>query len=226
MKIRVFLLMEIVKKIASYFWDIPIEKTSSSLNPHLEVVWSRGIKMLHSKNANYSFGSLHQVFEKAFQEITDEIKNSDEVLILGFGAGSILDILDKKYAYKGRVTGIDYDPKIFELYKKHFETDIQLKAQLIISDAETFIATNTQIFDLIFVDLFQDLEPDTLLAKKEFASKLKACISTGGTVIINTTSENGISTEAQMQLMMNLSSHFKSVFTHKYLDINTVFFAK
>jgi len=85
--------MSIALKIASYFWDIPVEKTSSEVNDYLEVVWSQGRKVLNTKSANFSFGNGYKVFEKAISTIKEEVERAAHVLVLGFGCGSILDIL-------------------------------------------------------------------------------------------------------------------------------------
>lgn len=218
--------MQRLKKIASYFWDIPIEYTGSDLNPMLEVVWSNGKKMLHSTNANYSFGSLHNVFEQACKYVVEEIFEASSILILGFGGGSILDILDKHYAYKGNVTGIDYDAKVLELFHKHFASSIGISPQLHTADAETYLKNSTEVYDVIFVDLFQDLQTDSLLLNPNFPAMLHHHLSSQGVVLLNTILPSSKDKSSQLDLMLNLSSTFKSVNSINCQDLNTVFIAK
>ena len=218
--------MDNVKKIASYIWDIPIEKASSNKNPFLEVVWSNGKKMLHSKNANYSFGSLHEVFKQACKQVEEEIDDASSILILGFGGGSILDILDKHFAYGGSVTGIDYDAKVLELFHKHFAPSIGITPQLHATDAETFLKNSAEVYDVIFVDLFQDLQTDGLLLNPSFSEMLKQHLSSKGVVLLNTIFSTSEDKSPQLDLMLNLSSTFKSVNTINCQNLNTVFIAK
>ena len=226
MRIRVFIYMEKLKKIASYIWDVPIANYSSPYNPHLQVVWSGGKKMLHSKNANYSYGSLHEVFSEACIRISKEISEAKSILVLGFGAGSILHILEKNYNYQNKVVGLDYDPIIFEIYQKHFAPEIKLQAELVISDAKKFLLTTNEKFDIIFIDLFQDLQTDSLLFSPELPNLLRTHLENNGTIVINTIIQNSEDKNAAFELLINFGKTFKKVSTQDCHDLNRIIFAK
>ena len=53
--------------IKSFFDDKTIEKTSSQINPYLEIKKEKGKYILNSKNVNYSYGGLHKAFQKIFR---------------------------------------------------------------------------------------------------------------------------------------------------------------
>ncbi len=226
MKIRVFIYMENLKKIASYIWDIPIATYNSPYNPHLQVVWSGGRKMLHSKNANYSYGSLHEVFSEACTRISKEISEAKSILVLGFGAGSILHILEKNYNYQNKLVGLDYDPIIFEIYQKHFAPEIKLQPELVVADAKKYLQTTNEKFDLIFIDLFQDLKTDSLLFSRELPSLLRTHLENDGTIVINTIIQNSEDKNAAFELLMNFGKIYKSVSTQDCHDLNRIIFAK
>ncbi|MBE9480460.1 MAG: hypothetical protein IMY69_02060, partial [Bacteroidetes bacterium] len=83
--------------IKSFFDDKTIEKTSSQINPYLEIKKEKGKYILNSKNVNYSYGGLHKAFQKIFRKINLKEEKIKNVLILGFGAGSIASILLDEY---------------------------------------------------------------------------------------------------------------------------------
>ena len=159
---------DLLKQIASFAWDIPIERTTSEHNPYLEVVWSNGKKMLNTKDANFSFGNGYLVFEKAFDLIKDFVPTSKKSLILGFGCGSILHLLEKKYNYQGEIVGVEYDQVILDLFQKHFAHEYTKEPKLITGDAQKFVHQNDELYDLIFVDLFTELDNVEFIFNKDF----------------------------------------------------------
>lgn len=182
--------------------------------------------MLHSENANYSYGSLHEVFSEACKKLENEISKAQSILILGFGAGSILHILEKEYNYQNKVTGLDYDPLIFKIYTDYFSKKIKLQPQFIVSDAESYLTKTTEKFDIIFIDLFQDLKTDSLLFSKELPVLLQSHLETEGTIVINTIIQNNTDKTAVFEVLLNFQKTYKSVSTLDCHDLNRLIFAK
>ena len=213
------------KQILSYVWDIPIERTGSDVNPYLEVVWSNGKKMLNTREANFSFGNGFGVFQKAMQLTAAEIRNAQRILILGFGCGSIVKLLEDEHHYAQQVTGIEYDQVILDLYDRHFARQHSLKPELLCRDAEEFVSSTDEVFDLIFIDLFAELNTIPFVFSSEFTQHLKErCPS--GTLVYNlvqrgTTDQNNI-----QELTLQLSSWYRNVEQHPFQDINRILIAK
>ena len=57
----------ILKKAFSYLWPLT-KKIKSDFSGDLEVTWLNGKKVLDTKNANYSYGALHQILDLALQK--------------------------------------------------------------------------------------------------------------------------------------------------------------
>ena len=95
---------EAIIRLLSWFWDIPIEKTSSPQNDYLEVVWTNGRKMLNTKEANFSFGNGYKVFETAMKPIADKIQVSKDILILGLCCNDIFitSIKDSTFSFANK----------------------------------------------------------------------------------------------------------------------------
>jgi spermidine synthase len=215
--------MQSIKQILSFIRDIPIETASSEKNPYLEIVWSRGKKMLNSKEANYSFGNDYKVFEQALVKFNQSFEKYNNVLILGFGCGSILHLLEKKYNYTANVVGIEYDSKIIELFNKHFQSDYSLIPELVIDDAQNYLKLTDIQFDVAFVDLFNDLENSPLLFDESFLLDLA---SKNDALIINTTVTKPEDSTQIANLMLQLSRKFKDVETFDFHDVNKVIIAR
>ena len=215
-----------LKRIASFVWDIPIEKGSSEHNPYLEVVWSNGKKMLNTKDANFSFGNGYLVFNEAFKHINENLPSAQNVLILGFGCGSILHLLEKKHQYNGKVTGVEYDSVILELFHKHFAQRYTTKPNLITADALDFVAHYQDSYDIIFIDLFNELENVEFIFNHNFVDNLKGITSEKGVLVFNTIKQTTRDQENISELIMSLSNHFKDVSSHPFQNLNHIIIAK
>jgi spermidine synthase len=217
--------MSTLKKILSHIWDIPIEKASSKHNPYLEVVWSQGRKMLNTKEANFSFGNGFKVFDKATSEIKAEIKEAKSVLILGFGCGSIMHLLEKNFGYHLKIDGVEYDQAIIDLFYKHFAEDYMSKPTIAVEDANDFVLNCKNQYDIVFVDLFQELDNVPFVFNKVFLEGLKR-IGTNGCLVFNLTARSEQDRTNISNLLIDLSNDFKNVNNISFQDINWIIIAK
>lgn len=217
---------ELLKKLTSYVWDIPIERTSSPQNDYLEVVWSNGTKMLNTKEANFSFGNGYKVFATAMEKIELQITKAKNILVLGFGCGSIHHLLEKKYNYSQNLVGVEYDSEIIRLYKKHFSSEYTLLPKLYIEDALAFSQNTIEMFDIVFIDLFSELDNSPLLDSEEFLTSLKKMCGTKTTLVFNTTTTNEKGETTVFELQMWLSTHFKTVTKTPFQDFNQILIAQ
>lgn len=212
-------------QLCSYFWDIPILKTSSPQNDYLELVWSNGKKTLNTKDANYSFGNASKVIARALSPYTHKIQEAQRILILGFGCGSVVELLDQKYHYKNTLVGIEYDATIIELYKDHFSHLFQLKPDIVCSDAAEFLRQDVAQYDIILVDLFKELNNSILLKDPDFLKAIKSHTAVGGLVIFNTISRTETENKQLSSLIIELGMLYKNVSTEIFQDINTIVIA-
>lgn len=169
------------KYLSSFF---PTERVQTPYN-YLEVNKLNGNWVLDSKHVNYSFGALHTVFRDALQLFVRDVSSLHEVLILGFGAGSVARILRQERSYKGNITGVEIDPKVIELGKKYFQLDNINNLTLHITDASRFINENKKKFDLIAVDLFTDNIIPEQFESENFLTQVKNSLEPGGILLYN-----------------------------------------
>lgn len=162
----------------------PIEKITTDYN-YLEVNKRHGHFVLDSQHVNYSFGMLHNVFQKAFQQTNTKVSPFQNALILGFGAGSVAYILQKELDFKGTITGVELDPQVIKLAEKYFSLNSLQNLKIEIDDAYSFIFKENKKYDLIVVDLFIDHFIPEKFDKKEFLVQLEKLLEKRGLLLYN-----------------------------------------
>ena len=171
--------------LVSFYKSLLLEKRKSNVNTSLEVVYSKGKLMLDSDRANYSFGGLHTVFQTTFSK--NKIQNRDikNVLIVGFGSGSIASILQDEYGKNIEIVGVEKDQVVIDLANKYFTLERYKNLKLYCEDAYDFVQRHSQKFDLIVMDVFVDLEVPEKLSEDQFISSLGKLLSESGILFYN-----------------------------------------
>jgi len=162
-----------------------IELSRSDINPSLEVVRLGNKIILNSSNANYSFGGLHRVFQKVFKKLRIADRAIKEVLVLGFGAGSIPSIMEEELGMYCNFTAVEVDPEVIRLGRSYFNTDRFHRLKLVEADAATFMRENKRCFDLIVVDVYIDFEVPESCETTNFVNDLQGCLNPGGMILFN-----------------------------------------
>lgn len=204
------------KRWLSYLFEFHIESVSSELNPHLYVSLSRGRFQLSTAHAIYSFGDLYDNFSIAFSRLDFERFRPKDVLILGFGLGSVPIILEKMLPQrKFHFTGVEADEAVLYLAYKYALPDIASPIELIHADAFAFVSQQRKKFDLIAMDIFVDDEIPAIFEKEDFIKRLKLLLSPGGLLIYNRLARTK---DDQKKTDSFFTNAFKSVFpTATYL---------
>ena len=96
------------------------------------------------------------------------------LLLLGFGAGSVAELVVDAEHNKAIIVGVEKDKVVLEIATEYFELDRFQHLELHLADAVEYIQTEDRQFDLIVVDVFVDLEVPGTLETPQFVQKLKA----------------------------------------------------
>lgn len=209
------------KYILSYFYLVTIKKIPSDFNPGLCLQMEAGRLLLNTTNANYSYGNLHRVFEDVFEQIEIENKPPQNVLLLGLGTGSVIDIMQRQYGFEPKITAIELDPAVIGCLQYWDNLDLN-ETNIICGDAFKEINKLKSGFDLIVVDLFNDMDVHPDIHKKEFIEKLKSLVSDNGTVLINYIIATNTQKEQFAEFQLLLMNYFKEITGHEVMQINRV----
>ena len=212
-----FLIMSF-KKFLSYF--IPFTtKYKSDVNGTLEVTLYNGKKVLDTANANFSYGSVHRVFKTSFSKV--DLKNTKNVLLLGLGAGSVIDLLRNDFQYKEKISAIELDQKVIEIAKSEFNLESFGQLRIIEGDAFLEIHKLKENFDLIIVDLFIDNTIPDQLYELSFWKEIIRISSRESCVIFNTI----VKTTGNLEPVLNIfkTENFQEDFFTSEDNINWLY---
>ena len=176
-----------LKKILSYFYPITIYNKPSNISQSLEVTLYNGKTLLNTKNTNYSYGSLQTVLKKGLLTIgKSEIDKMNAILVLGVAGGSVIKTLTSDFKFAKSIVGVELDAQIIEIANSYFDLDKVTNFKCIIDDAEHFVSTNKNSYDLIIIDIFKDTEMPEFLFQENFINNVKELLQKNGYIIFNT----------------------------------------
>lgn len=211
-------------RILSYLTGQLIEKRASAVSGELEVWYQNGRYVLHSPDANYSFDTLHRVFQKAFRKLKVKDRNPKKVLILGFGAGSVASILHDELNLSPEITGVEYDPEVIALAYKYFSVDEIDRLTLVREDAAEFIHHCYDRFDLVVSDVFVDKEVPKHILSEEYGEQLVRVTSSDGIGMMNMIAETRQQREQIEQVKKHLQSAGANVNVLRVSSINVMLY--
>ncbi len=214
--------MRVLTLLQSYLTGILVEKQTSTISDELEVWLQNGRYVLHSSWANYSYDTLHRIFQHVFKIIQLHTKPLQKVLILGFGAGSVAHILVHEMNLRPRITGVEPDEAVIRLAKKYFAVLQYPQLNLICNHAAAFAASCPETFDLVISDVFVHTYVPEEASNREYLQHLKRLTAPGGTGMINFMAEKGEQHRQLLQLIADARAVMPTVEIIKATNVNTV----
>jgi spermidine synthase len=170
--------------LLSYIFPLTIYKTKSPKNAVIEIGLENGKMVLNSEHANYSYGSLLNVFIAALKHFNIQLNKKKDVLILGNGGGSVARYLISINPDL-RIDAVEHDEKIIQLSKEWFDIDHIKQLHLIQADAFDFLNHQTKKYDLILVDLFDDHQIPEKCHRWEFYHNLVNACNPSAEIVYN-----------------------------------------
>ncbi|MEM6317184.1 MAG: fused MFS/spermidine synthase [Bacteroidota bacterium] len=204
------------KKLLSYFFEFHVESAPSDINPHLYVSISRGRYQLSTANAIYSFADLYDNFTVTFQKIKLPTHQKD-VLILGFGLGSIPYMLEKKFDRQYQYTAVEIDENVLYLANKYALPDLTSSITMMPADAFAFVHYCHDTFDMICMDVFLDDTVPENFESEHYLRQLATLLNPNGVLLFNKLA----ATQKDRQQAATFFELFQSVFPKgTYLEVN------
>lgn len=174
-------------KLLSYIIPIKIFKTKSKLSKTIEVTWANGELVMDSENTNYSYGSLQRILRIGLKHFGfDKISKMNHALVLGVAGGSVIKTLVDEIQFKGQITGVDIDQDIIKIANQYFKLDEIKNLNIVIDDAFEFVLKTKDRYDLIIIDIFQDMNMPNFLFEDFFINRICFLLKSRGVVLFNT----------------------------------------
>jgi len=206
-------------KYLSYLYPMT-RKVKSKYSDTLEITWHNGKKHLNTKNANYSYGSLQAILKFGLEKI--DLKNTNSILLLGLGGGSVIETLRQDFNYQKQITAVDIDPVIIEIAKTEYQLESNSNTTIICEDALKFIKDNTSKFDLIIIDLFIDIKVPKQFLELPFWEDVVKSKSTNGVILFNASLEDKKSNQLKSVIEFLKTKVYKVDVYNKVNNTNTV----
>lgn len=207
------------KRILSYLYPVRIRKGSSTNNPVLELFLYRGQYQLATRDALYSDGIRYTPMVLAFNKLKRQLPGIQKMLVLGAGLGSAVQILNKK-GFHPACTLVDNDDVVLRWLDDLM--DKKDRINLVLTEAATFVDENTDVFDLVVIDIFKSRVVPDFVISPLFLQKCRKRIVPGGHLVMNYIVENAVSWN-------NVIENVESVFPDNMIlikGINRIVIAK
>ena len=189
-----------LRKLLSYLYPLT-RKVPSAINGPLEVTLVNGRKVLDSRSANYSYGSLQRVLRHGLRQL--ELAGVRQALLLGLGGGSVMETLRAEFGYAGHLTAVELDPAMIAVAAREFGVVAGPDLAIVCADAFAYVRTAPALaFDLIIVDLSIDSAIPPAVFSLPFWRALNRLLRPGGQVLLN-----AIHAEAHRALTAALRGH-------------------
>lgn len=142
--------------------------------------------MLNTQHANYSFDSLHRVFQQVLKKHIQLLKPEENILLLGLGGGSVPYIFRQEMNLNNPITAVEIDPLMIQIAKQEFDVEALGNITIIQADAVTWIHNCSELYNCIIIDVFIDDQVPTPIQSIEFLNAIKKILLPGGRLFINT----------------------------------------
>ncbi len=172
--------------LLSYLYPQLLAKTSSKLNPVLEVRLSRGRLRLDSDNSTYSYEDLYDTFYTPFTKLNMSNQRLNKVLVLGTGLCSVPYMLYYHFNQRCRFVTVDIDDAVINLSRQFLPPELLQHLDFMCADAFEFVEHDAQLYDLIAMDIFIDTQTPSKFRSAEFLELLKKRLQPNGLLLYNT----------------------------------------
>lgn len=172
-----------MRRCSSYWRPQVLERRSTSHHPLLSVVEVRGRRRLDGRSVNHSRGGLADVLAGAFERI--ELGRVESLLMLGFGAGSAIEILRRQHALDPRVTAVEIDPEVVEIARRWFGYARDTRVEFVVADAASWVREARAPHELVVVDAFIEDRVPPSMQTEAFAADVARCVAPGGWLLFN-----------------------------------------
>jgi spermidine synthase len=149
-----------------------IETFQSKYNDTISVIQKESIITIKVDSYTQSGDQYKEIWDDVFEKLM-LIDYPANILILGFGAGSIIQTLREQWP-QSKITGVEIDPIMIKIARKYFPENVK-GVDIVIGDAVAYISKlkDTIVYDLIVVDCYIGGDVPKTMKTLSFLHKLK-----------------------------------------------------
>lgn len=224
-------------RLLSFLFPQTVFRTTSAFSGEIKVIDHVFERRLVVGGLTQSGGILKGMWKKALKEL--RIKNEElrikNVLVLGLGAGTVAEIISKKWP-DAHIVGVEIDPAVIETGKKYFHLNEIKNLEIIVADAVDIIFHKQSLrsndlkslilhhksYDLIVVDIYKGKVIEKELQKEHLLQKMAQLLTKNGVIIFNVLRPQNDNFEARI-FLDKLGRIYKDYFCKRIIT-NDFFF--
>ena len=189
-----------INYLLSFLYPVRLRNYTSRFSGNIEINLVNGVKIIDTKNSNYSYGSLQKVLKSGLKAIKFG-NNFRNILVLGMGGGSVVPTIRHDFHSEAHITLVDIDEEIIAIAQNEFDLLNYSNLKLVHDDAFAFMENQHSPFDLIIMDVFIiDRVPD-IFQSEDFLNLILKNLSPKGFLLYNTM--NATMSDDVLQRMRN-----------------------
>ncbi|RYE24921.1 MAG: class I SAM-dependent methyltransferase [Sphingobacteriales bacterium] len=173
------------KKILSMVYPVLVKTAEESDRvPLPQLYLYRGQYQVATHDALYSDGTRYRPLKIAYAKIEQKLPGVKNVLVLGTGLGSAVQILYNK-GYQPEYTLVDYDKTTLKWAMELLPAVVAPKTTPVLNDAESFMQTHDKQYDLVVVDIFKGRRVPAFVMTTAFLQNCRRCMKPAATLVLN-----------------------------------------
>lgn len=188
------------QKLLSYLQPVLLERALSEVSGYLELRLYHNRFQLLTTGALYSDGDDYFPAVAVARHLRAFLPTAKRVLVLGAGLGSMVQVMRARGCHP-HCTLVEKDEAVLRwtrqvLSKGEESTSFRPAAatiardggpedELLLGDAEAFMADNQRKFDLVFVDLFSGRDVPEFVTRAAFLRRSRSALGPGGHLALN-----------------------------------------
>lgn len=174
----------LMKRWLSYLFPVRVKTAKGSGDSMLELFLYRGRWQLGSGDALYSDGDRYRPLTAAYHQLADLLPRVKDVLMLGGGLGSGVQLFRKQGLHPS-VVFVEKDEVILQLALELMPPELHANLLPLCADAKEFMNANEKSFDLIIVDVFDGRTVPGFVMEEPFLRQCAQKIRTNGALVLN-----------------------------------------
>ncbi len=156
------------QKILSYFYPVKITSAAGKSTPLLSLYLYFGRWQLGAATALYSDGKAYKPLKLAFDYLgKNRLTGIEQMLVLGSGLGSAIDILKSLKCLPTKSLLVDIDPQIID-WASDIHQAQRHSCTWLCKDVNSFLASHNCETDFIILDIFEDRTVPRFVCQKSF----------------------------------------------------------
>lgn len=172
-----------LQKLLSFFYPVKISEAQGISTPIIGLYKFQGRWQLSAATAIYSDGAAYAPLKLAFNFLKNELHQKQKMLVLGAGLGSAVSVMHNLNISLEN-TLVEIDPQIIAWGKPILEAETKQNCTWVCSDVLQFVERESNTYDLIVLDVFQDRVVPHFISTTSFLSHCKRMLQNHKSVLV------------------------------------------